>query len=94
MTLCPNSTEGGCRCPEHHPGLLAFAPAELVAEPASAPARLTLVTPGPSEVCHGYAHGCICSQCTLRAEHGTPPPVPSRVAQPWEPRPARHRRAA
>ncbi len=24
-TLCPNTTAGGCRCPEHHPGLLEYA---------------------------------------------------------------------
>lgn len=41
MPGCPNSTESGCRCPEHHPGLLAFAP--VPAEPV----RLHLVTPGP-----------------------------------------------
>lgn len=93
MTLCPNSTEGGCRCPEHHPGLLAFAPAELVDAPAPV-ASLSLVTPGPSEICHGYEHGCICSQCTLRAEHGGTTPTPARALQPWEPRPARHQRAA
>jgi hypothetical protein len=93
MTLCPNSTEGGCRCPEHHPGLLAYAPAELVPARAAV-ASLTLVTPGPSEICHGYEHACICSQCTLRAEHGGTTPTPSRALQPWEPRPARHQRAA
>lgn len=37
---CPNSTESGCRCPEHHPGL----------GYTSAPVVLTLVTAGPREL--------------------------------------------
>lgn len=37
---CPNSTESGCRCPEHHPGL------GVVIEPVV----LKLVTAGPREL--------------------------------------------
>jgi hypothetical protein len=40
VTDCPNSIEGGCRCPSHHPGL------GYQAE-APEPVRLSLVTAGP-----------------------------------------------
>lgn len=36
--MCPNSTESGCRCPEHHPGL-GYTPLE--------PVTVTVLTLGP-----------------------------------------------
>lgn len=89
---CPNSTAGGCRCPDHHPGLLGEYGSAAAAPP---PAQLSVVPAAtPAEICHGYAHGCTCSQCTLRSEHGVTTLRPVRPRQPWEPRPARHRKAA
>lgn len=98
MSGCPNTTASGCRCPEHDPGL-----SEHAADPAvydlalqrSRPARLLVVTMPPAEICHGYAHGCRCDGCLVRAEHGgNIPPAREPSLQPWDPRPARQRRAA
>jgi hypothetical protein len=46
VTDCPNSTEGGCRCPSHHPGLGYQAD---TGDHALKPVRLSLVTTGPPE---------------------------------------------
>jgi hypothetical protein len=55
MSGCPNSTEGGCRCPEHHPGLAAYVKDSeqrtalaQVLEPHRDRVRLRVVTPGPA----------------------------------------------
>lgn len=57
MTPCPNSTRTGCRCPEHHPGLLQFArdPGALAAALAPHAAggtvtKLHVVTTGPRTI--------------------------------------------
>lgn len=45
MADCPNSTEGGCRCPQHHPGL--GYEADDLDDRAPAPVLLSLVTAVP-----------------------------------------------
>jgi hypothetical protein len=91
---CPNSTESGC--PDHAPGLAAFARDPAAYEAALAPlrpVRLHVVTTGvlaESPACDG-SMTCSCERCVgdraARTAHGGGP-------QPWEPRPARERRAA
>lgn len=99
MTGCKNSTESGCRCPDHDPGLMAYAPdpdAYAQALTAMQPTRLRIVTPGPPpaepECSGGYT--CTCPDClspSARPRNWRKP-----VRQPYEPRPisARHARAA
>lgn len=49
MSGCPNSTESGCRCPEHDPGLSAHArDPEAYAQSLPQPVRLRVVTTGAS----------------------------------------------
>jgi hypothetical protein len=96
LSGCPNSTESGCRCPDHAPGLAAYAPDPVAYEAALEPlrpVRLHVVTTGvPVEEpsCNG-SMTCSCKRCVgdraSRTAHGG-------VRQPWEPRPARERRAA
>lgn len=55
MTECPGSTEAGCRCWEHDPGLAAYAADPVVYERALVQARgkrvkLRIVTPEPIPV--------------------------------------------
>jgi hypothetical protein len=91
---CPNSTQSGCRCPEHDPGLMAFARDPVTYAAALAPCRpavkLRVVTmpPHAERPCDGTMT-CSCQRCirdrgSRRAEGERP--------QPWQPR--RSRRAA
>lgn len=69
-TRCPNSTESGCRCWEHHPGLSAYVPPhaadayeELLA-PLRKKATLRVVTMGLNDEpqCDG-SMTCQCERC-------------------------------
>lgn len=70
MTACPNSAATGCRCVEHAPGLLAYAPSPAAYEAALErvrPVRLRIVTPGPALLnaeppCTGTPV-CACRDC-------------------------------
>lgn len=89
MSACPNSTEGGCRCPEHHPGLLEYAsdPQALddQLDKLRQPAELHIVTMPAAEACD-RSMTCGCQRCVRErgARRGAP-----EIRQPWEPRPAR-----
>lgn len=94
MTGCPNTTENGCRCPDHDPGLGAYAADPVAYEAALAPlrpVRLHVVTPGPTveEPCN-ESMTCPCKRCVgeraARGPHGG-------GHQPWHPRPAGQRAA-
>ena len=78
MPGCPHTTADGCRCPEHAPGLAAYArnPAayEAALVPLRGPVRLSVVTLGPQGVadeppCTGR-YTCPCRTC--QAERATP----------------------
>lgn len=66
MTACPNSTESGCRCEQHHLGLLAYSPNPDALEASLVKLRpvLRVVTmPVESEpVCEG-TYTCSCPAC-------------------------------
>lgn len=83
---CPNSTESGCRCPLHHPGLLAYVAPErrealLNVLTGFQEPRLRLVEPAV-DPCAGTMT-CGCGECRKdRAARLKPRVVPR---QPWEP---------
>jgi hypothetical protein len=69
-SACPNTYTGGCRCPEHDPGLMAHAPdLEAYARALDAcrpptPTRLHVVTMGPpTEPNHDGSMTCPCKRC-------------------------------
>ncbi len=71
-SACPNTYAGGCRCPEHDPGLMAHAP-DLVAyaraldrcRPAP-PTRLRVATLGPPAAPeHDGTMTCRCEPCAV-----------------------------
>ena len=68
MAGCPGSTEAGCRCPEHHPGLGAYSPDPVAYEAALARVRpivtLRVVTLPPDDrpACDGTMT-CSCEVC-------------------------------
>lgn len=68
MSGCPNTTEGGCRCPEHHPGLGAYssdpdAYDAAIARLRKQGVRLRLVTmPAGAPGCTGTMT-CPCERC-------------------------------
>lgn len=100
MSGCPNSTESGCRCPEHDPGLAVHAADaaayERALEPLRGPVRLSVVTLGPNaeQPCTGTMT-CGCPACAKATAHlarrGGIGSGPAR--QPWDPRPSRIRAA-
>lgn len=97
---CPGSTEDGCFCGEHHPGLLATSSDPTALEAALAPlreteARLRIVTPLPPGVvpCTGDPMTCGCERHTGERQERVQG-ARRRIAQPWEPKPPRHLRAA
>lgn len=81
---CPNSTESGCRCVDHHPGLGAYTTDRVTYArwlTTLEPARLLRVV---TRECRDTMT-CTCHDCTKhRVTH-----EPAQVRQPWEPRPAR-----
>lgn len=96
MTPCPNSTEGGCRCPEHAPGLADYARDAVAYEAALAqlrPAvRLHVVTGGtPAPECTGTMT-CSCEGCVRdrvsRSAQGAGNASPFKVRRAGEPRAA------
>jgi hypothetical protein len=88
---CPNTTAGGCRCPQHHPGLL-----EVARDPDALARALEPLVERPAlrvvpalrrdESCDGTMT-CHCRQCrtqrAARRAEGEP-------RQPWDARPSRH----
>jgi hypothetical protein len=88
---CPNTTAGGCRCPQHHPGLL-----EVARDPDALAVALEPLVERPAlrvvpalrrdESCDGTMT-CRCRQCrtqrAARRAEGEP-------RQPWDARPSRH----
>lgn len=81
---CPNSTESGCCCAFHHPGLLAFAPDPEAYEALLAAIRETPTLRVVSNACDGSML-CRCQDCVRQnAARG-----PHEIRQPWDPRPAR-----
>jgi hypothetical protein len=92
---CPNSTESGCRCSEHHPGLREFArdtaAFDAVLAVARQPVRLEVVTMPvrDDDACDG-SMTCACVDC-IKDRVGR---QRQQVRQPWEPRPAGRRSAA
>ena len=74
---CPNSTESGCRCAEHHPGL-GHAPAPIVIEVVTAGPRRP--APGARERdaerhVNAARQGCAaCGGDPGRCQDGTGPP--------------------
>jgi hypothetical protein len=91
---CPNSTEGGCRCPEHAPGLSAFARDPAAFERALAPCRPTtlhVVTLPSREVPCTGTMTCSCRKCV--EERSTRAPVGGGGGE-FKVRPPRHLRAA
>lgn len=95
---CPSSTAGGCRCPQHHPGLAVHAQDPVAYEAALAalrPTTLRVVTAGPrSEVtCDGTLR-CPCQPCVAERQELVHQGARGNVAQPWDPKPPRHLRAA
>lgn len=88
---CPNTTAHGCRCPQHEPGLAAYATDQAAYEAMLAPLRqpvtLRIVTPGPlnEPTCDGTMT-CPCRECVKDRVNREP----TRASeQPWVPRPAR-----
>lgn len=89
---CPNSTEAGCRCPEHDPGLMEHTHDIGRYAQALEPLRGPTVTsiPHGTIVCDGRDMTCRCAACaTERAQRVRAGAAPS--AQPWAPRPPRTR---
>jgi hypothetical protein len=87
MTSCPNSFEAGCRCPDHHPGLLEFSgdPAGLAValdrlKPLARP-QLVAVPPSRKPACTG-SMTCPCPDCAA----ANAARKPRDVRQPWQPR--------
>lgn len=97
MPSCPSSTAGGCRCPEHHPGLGEYASEPVAYEAALAPLRdgvtLHIVTAGLTDEvqCDGTMT-CSCQRCL--EQRRLLQDIARDRPQPWDPRPARHSRAA
>lgn len=88
MSACPSSTANGCKCPEHHEGLLAFAADRDAYEAALTKLRpvLRVVTmPQPLEdPCEG-SYSCGCKRCV--AQRAALMHTGRReVRQPWIPR--------
>lgn len=80
MAGCPNTTSGGCRCSEHHPGLLAYAsdPAALrrALKPlqphqASVPAAVAALKHRREPVCD-TTMTCPCRACSTSRQHRRP----------------------
>jgi hypothetical protein len=71
MPACPSSTENGCRCPEHHPGLLEFtiddqhrATLKAILEPLREKPAPTLVVLDGDEIPHDpRSYTCECKAC-------------------------------
>ena len=85
---CPNSTESGCRCPQHAIGLKSYSPdpdAYQAALDVAQPTRLRVVTAGPpvdTPACDGRLT-CRCPGC--EAERARIIKAgPRRVRQPWD----------
>jgi hypothetical protein len=97
LTGCPNSTESGCRCPDHAPGLAAFAADpvayEAALEPLRRPVRLHVVTGFSGDPACNGSMTCPCPRCgrerASRAAQGAGNASPFKVR-----RAARERRAA
>lgn len=86
---CPGNTADGCRCAEHHPGLLATSSDPDALEAFLAPlreTRLRVVTPGPEldDPCDGTML-CGCKPCIKERVSRRP----REVRQPWDARPGR-----
>lgn len=85
---CPNSTASGCRCPEHHPGLMAHSPTpadyalalELL-RPAKTTLRVLTMPLDNTPRCDGTmvcpCESCIRERVTRR---------PRTIRQPWQTR--------
>lgn len=94
-TACPNTAASGCRCPEHHPGLLATSHPDRL--PALAE-YLDRLRPDPPQVVIELVHvsgpscsgtlTCPCGKCEQeRADRRRRPA--QLVRQPWHVRPSR-----
>lgn len=88
---CPNSAATGCRCPEHHLGLMAYAPdPQAYAEQLerAQPVRLRVVTMGRDErvACTGTMT-CSCEDCVMDRASRNRGGLADH--QPWTPRPSR-----
>lgn len=95
MSGCPGTTEGGCRCPEHHPGLGAYSRDPIAFEKALAPlrsVRLRVVTMPASLTgefeCTGLMT-CPCRDCDDARQVAARIQLNAQKRQPWEPKPAR-----
>ncbi len=96
-SACPNTYAAGCRCPEHDPGLMRYAP-DLAAYAAAldrcrpTPTRLRVVTLGPpSAPEHDGSMTCPCIPCGI--ERSRRPALGAGRAQ-FKVRAPRDRRAA
>lgn len=93
---CKNSTESGCRCPDHHPGLAAYARDRAAFDAALEPlrnlrpVRMRVVTMPGEILCQGTMT-CPCASCT--SDRVKRPAIGAGPAQ-FKVRPARARRAA
>jgi len=103
VSSCPGSTEAGCRCVEHDPGLAAYAPDRGAYERVLAKARKTslrIVTRDQNPTVHSFdgvipvekpctgSMVCDCEKCS--AERADRVAKPSGDGpQPWKPRRAR-----
>ncbi len=101
MPSCPGSTETGCRCWEHDPGLAAYAPDPVAYERLLASARLRVFTPEPTPATAKTFDGvipfekpctgsmvCDCGQCGADRSKRIAKPAGDRH-QPWQPRVSR-----
>lgn len=67
-TACPNTYADGCRCPEHDPGLMRYAPDLQAYDAALArcrpePVRLHVLTMGPPRPGCDGSMTCPCEKC-------------------------------
>lgn len=84
-TQCPNSTESGCLCVEHHPGLTAHHPGlRVITDAIAGRTTLRVVTMPPEPELHDPATcermvcddpACIAANARRTAQH---------VRQPWD----------
>lgn len=88
MDACPNSTESGCFCAQHHPGLAAYArdpEAYAAALKPLQPTRLRIVTMPDEQVHDPASMTCQCTDCQTERSQ---PRKRGELAdhQPWHPR--------
>lgn len=90
-TRCPGSTEAGCRCTEHHPGLRAYSPdPEAFDEQVPREVRLNVVTLGePLAIPCTGSMTCPCAKCVGDRQTAMERQRMAKIAQPWAVRPSR-----